>query len=120
MNVAIQDSDRAEFLQVSESLGAVFGSPAPLGIDRPQRNVCEDHDWCAGFEVLNVIFQPFELLVTEGSQSASFEVHYVDQADEVNSLLVEAVPAGAFRTFAISFQELLSIVFEDVMLTWHE
>src|SRR4029077_3529214 len=37
MNVAIEHRDGSEALEIGESLSAVFSSPTPLWIDRPQR-----------------------------------------------------------------------------------
>src|SRR5438094_113901 len=65
VNVPIQHGYRTEFLQVSQCLSAVLGTPAPFRIHGPQRNVSEHDDRCAGFQVLHVVFQPFELLGPE-------------------------------------------------------
>src|SRR3569832_2169618 len=98
MNVAIQDRHGAELLQVGEGLRAVVRAPAPLRIDRPQWNVSENNNGCAVLKISHISFEPLDLLTTQGSQASRFEVHDVDQANKVNAILVEAVPALSFVT----------------------
>src|SRR5215467_6143349 len=56
VNVAIQNRDRAEPLQIGEGLSAIFGSPSPLRVNRPKRNVRKDDDRGAGFQLRDVVF----------------------------------------------------------------
>src|SRR5258708_36856674 len=51
MNVAVQNGDGTEALQVSECLLAVIRAPAPFGIDRPERDVREHDHRSAAIEV---------------------------------------------------------------------
>src|SRR6185436_16165069 len=44
VDVAVQNGDRAEPREQTERLGAVVGAPAPFRIERPQRDMGEDHD----------------------------------------------------------------------------
>src|SRR4051812_13423623 len=44
MNMPVQDCYRTEALEIAERLRAVFSTPAPVGIDRPERDVREDND----------------------------------------------------------------------------
>src|ERR1700722_15389748 len=100
VNVSVQHGDGTEFFEICESLGAVFGAPTPVRIYGPQWDVRKDHDWRAGFEVLYVIFEPLELIVSQRAKSAGFQIHHVHQADEVHALLVKAVPARTLRAFS--------------------
>src|SRR5271170_6903240 len=101
MNVAVENCHRAKLLQIGESLRAVLGAPAPLGIYSPQRDVRENDDGRAGLEMLDVFFHPFQLIVAQRAEPARFEIRHIDQANEMNAFLFEAVPAIALRTFAV-------------------
>src|SRR5271169_3962869 len=106
MDMPIQDGNRAEALQVSEGLLAVVGAPTPFGINRPERDVREHDHRRAAFQVPYIILEPLELLGAERSEAAGFEVHYVDEANEVRALVVKAVPALSFRIFTEAIQVL--------------
>ena len=67
----------------------------------------------AGSKTLYVGLEPFELLVTEFSQTAGLEIQDISQPNEMDAVLVEAVPtrAFAFDAFQITFTvELPTIV----------
>ena len=116
VNVSVQNGHRAKSLQVGKRLFAVVGAPAPLRINRPERDVREDDDGRAALQFGDVFLEPFELLVAEISQSAGLEVQHVDQADEMRSLLIEAVPAIALRALAEALVEHLAVVVEHIVL----
>ena len=78
-----------------ERAGGVVGAPAPVGVDRPQRDVGEDDDRGRGGLAFEVLGEPGELLVAERAHAAGLEVGDVDEADEMHAVLVEGVPAGA-------------------------
>src|SRR6266700_8415374 len=42
VNVAVEHRDRAKLLQIRKRLGTVLRTPAPVLINRPQRNVGKD------------------------------------------------------------------------------
>src|SRR5437667_1330976 len=44
VDVTVQHGDRAESLEIVQRAGAILGAPAPLRIDRPQRDMGEQHD----------------------------------------------------------------------------
>ena len=67
-------------------------------------------------ETLDVLLQPFELLVAERAKTAGFQVDDVDEADEMHAALIEAVPTGALRAFAESLQVALAVVLEHIVL----
>src|SRR5437867_13287209 len=93
--MAVQYRDRAEAFDVFQRPRAVLGAPAPLRIDRPQRDVGEQHDR-RGFRFpLEVVLKPFELLVAEAAEAAALEVRDVDEADEMHAAGVERIPAAA-------------------------
>ena len=96
VNVAVEDCHRTESLEVAQCLRAVLSSPAPLGKDCPKRNMCEQDDRRAAGASLQIVLQPFQLVVAEHSQAAFLDVHDVDQADEMHAFLIEAVPTRAF------------------------
>src|SRR5580704_10484021 len=95
VDVAVEHGHRAEALEIFERAGAIVGAPAPLRVDGPQRDVGEQDDWGRGGAVLDVGFEPFELLAAEIAEPAGSQIHHVDKSDKVRAAGVEAVPAGA-------------------------
>src|ERR1051326_2693159 len=116
VNVSVQHRNRAKALQVRECLSAVSGSPSPFRIDAPQWYVGKDHNGRALGKMLDVSFHPLQLFLTQAAKATGLKVHHVYQPDEVHALLIEAVPAGALRAFAVALQVLLAIVADHVML----
>ena len=55
--------------------------------------MCENDDRCVGAKTFYVCFEPFELLVTELAEPAGLEVKHIDQPNEMDAVLVKAVPA---------------------------
>src|SRR5438270_10710849 len=96
VDVTVKHSHGAKALQVSKRSFAITSPPAPLRIDRPERDVREDDNRRARSEILNVGLEPLKLLVAELTQTAGLKVQDVNQSNEVNSVFVEAVPARAF------------------------
>src|ERR1035438_3014275 len=90
MNVAVQYSDGAEVLQVAESLRTILGSPSPLGINGPQRNVREHYYGRAFGEMFNVFFQPLQLLRAQRSEVPCLQAHHIHEADKMHSNLVQS------------------------------
>src|SRR5215472_11004323 len=86
VDVTVEYRHRAEALEIVESARRVFGAPAPGWIDRPQRNVREDDDRSRCPPALEVVLQPFELLVAEIAQAAGLEIDNVDEADEMHAV----------------------------------
>src|SRR6266436_3814192 len=115
VNVAVEDRDRAEPLEKGERWPAVVRHPAPLGIDRTERHMREHDDGRAAAESLDVLLEPVELLRSEVPQATGLEVQDIDQADEVNAFVVEALPSGA-RGSPETAEILLTAVREDVVL----
>lgn len=119
VNVSIQNRDRAESLQIRESLFAVVCAPAPLRINRPERDVRKYDDGSAALQFGNVFLEPFELLVAETTEPASLEVEYVHQADEMRPLRVEAVPAVALCVLSEALMEHFAVIVEHIVLAWN-
>src|SRR5271170_601327 len=65
--------------------------------------------------MLDVGFEPPQLLVAKGTEAAGFQIHHVYQTDKVHAFLVEAVPAGALCIFAVTIKELLAIVANEIV-----
>src|ERR1700691_1426314 len=68
----------------------------------------------------NVVFQPLQLFRSERTHASSFQIHHVDKSNEVHALLVKAVPASPFCILAVTFEVLLAVIFEHVVLTGNE
>ena len=79
----------------------------------------EDDDRGRRGAPLEVVLQPFELVVAEIAQAAGLEIDHVDKADEMHAVGVEAIPAGALgaATIAVAIELLLAV--EDVVLARH-
>src|SRR5262249_834237 len=115
----VEHRHRAEALEVVERARRVFGAPAPGWIDRPQRNVREDDDRGRCRATLEVALQPFELLVAEIAQAAGLEIDNVDEADELRTVGVEAVPARAFGAATVAVAVELHLLVENVVFARH-
>src|SRR5580765_1420912 len=109
MDVAVQHRDRTEPLQIRQRPRAVLGAPSPLGIHGPEGNVREYDDRRAALQVLDVLLQPLELLVAKRAEAAGFEVDDIHQSDEMDAVLVEALPARPLRDVTESLQVALPI-----------
>src|SRR4030095_15272867 len=92
--------------------------PSPLGVHRPERDGGKDDDGRAAGEAFDVLLEPFELLGPQRAEAPRFEVDHVHQADEVDTVMVEAVPPGALRPLAEALQVALAIVLEHVVFAW--
>src|SRR5271155_4710100 len=119
MNMAVENGHGAKLFQIRERLRAVLGSPSPIRIDRPQRDMRKDNDRRAGLKMLDVFFEPLQLVVAQRTQSARLQIHHVDQADEVHAFLLKAIPSTALRPFAETLEIALPIVVQDVVLAWN-
>src|SRR4029453_3431137 len=95
-------------------------SPAPLGIDCPERDMREDNNRRAGSEILHIGFEPFKLIVSELSETAGLEIQDVDQSNEMDTVFVKAVPTRAFRldSFQVTVTVKLSAIIEHIVLPW--
>src|SRR5579862_9133286 len=111
MNVPVQNGDRTEALEQRKRLRAVLGAPAPLLVDHLQRNMREHHDRGTVRPVLEVGVEPCELLGAEIAESAALQIDHVDEAYEVDAVIVVTVPAGALRALAVAFQIGFATVF---------
>ena len=108
-----------KLLEVGQRLGAVVRAPAPVRIDRPQRDVGEHDDRRRCRTALDVVLQPFELLGAEIAQTAGFEVDDIDQADEMHAVGVEAVPAVTLGGLAVTLAINFAIGIDEVVFAGH-
>src|SRR6266513_341096 len=81
----------------------------------------EDHNRRARFETFHIAFEPFELLISELPQTAGLKVKHIDQSNEMDTVLIEAIPAGAFAfdVLQVSFTVKFSAIVEHIMLPGH-
>ena len=113
VDVTIENSHRAEALQVTQGAFAIACPPTPLRIDRPKRDVRENNYRGARSEIFHVGFEPFKLVVPKLSQTAGLEIQDINQPDEMDAVLVETVPARAFGFEAL--QIALAVEFATVV-----
>src|SRR2546427_11874415 len=92
VNVPVQDRHRSKALQVRKRLPAVLGSPAPFRIHAPERNMRKHNDRRARLQVLDVIFEPLELFVSQRAEPSAVQFQQVNLAAEMAALLLEAAP----------------------------
>ena len=116
MDVPVEHGDGPKALQIRQRTFAVVGAPSPVGVYRPERDVCEHDDGGAALQVLDIFREPLELFRPKRAESARFEVDDVDETDEVRATLIEAVSPGALRAFAKPCQIAVGIVVEHVVL----
>src|SRR5262249_21315334 len=81
----------------------------------------EDHNRGVGAQTFYVVFEPFELVVAELAQTAGLEIQHVNQAYEMNAVLVKAVPTRAFSgdVLQVPLAVHLSAIIEHIMLPGH-
>src|SRR5205085_9185127 len=71
-------------------------------------------------EPLHVLLKPLELLRAEVAKAAGFQVDYVDEANEVDAVAIEAVVAGPARARTIARQIGPAVLLvEQVVLAGH-
>src|SRR5690242_6144952 len=114
MDMAIQDRDRAETLEISKRLLTVLRPPAPIGVDCPQRYVREDDDRGAAGARFEIALEPLQLIGAEFAHA--LEGGYVDQSHEMDALVIVAIPAAALCAFAVTLQILPAVIDGSVML----
>ena len=117
VDVSVQNRHRPEPLQKRQRALAVCRAPSPLLIKYVERNVSEDDNRRAGGFVSEVIFKPRQLLCAQVAETATLEVDDIYEPDEVNAMIVKAVPACAFRPLAVPVQiRFATILVDEVML----
>src|SRR5580698_9462530 len=95
MDMPVQNGDRAEPLEQGERLRSIFGTPAPFLVENLQRDVRKHDDRRAVGLALQVGLKPGELFGAKIAETTGLEIDDVDEADEVDAVIVEAVPAPA-------------------------
>ncbi len=120
MDVAVQHAHRSEAPQHRGGLLGIASPPAPVGVEGPERDVSEDHDGRGVSPRGEVGLEPGQLIGAQLAHAARFELLDVDQADEVDALMVEAEPAVAGRALAVAIEEGLAVpVVQHVVLARH-
>ena len=79
----------------------------------------KQNDRGAGGQARHVAAKPVDLIRAKRPQSAGFEIHNVDETDEVDARMVEAVPAIAFRALSVAREIGSAVVGGDVVLPRH-
>ena len=81
----------------------------------------KDYNWSVRTQPFYIRFEPLELLVAKLAQAAGLKIKDVDQANEMNAVLVEAIPTGTFGFDAlqVSFTVQFASIVEHIMLAWH-
>src|SRR5581483_767722 len=119
-NVPVQHGDGAEGFQEFERARSVLRTPAPFGIDHPEGNMRENDDRRAVRFPAEVVRKPRQLRFAKIAEAAAFEIDDVHKADEMYTVIVEAVPAVAFCAFAVAVEISLAAAFiDDVVLAGH-
>ena len=80
--------------------------------------MCKYNNRCARSEIFHVCLEPFKLLVAELTKTAGLKVQYVDQSNEMDAVLIEAVPTGTFGfdVLEVSFAVEFASIVEHIML----
>jgi hypothetical protein len=118
--MAVEHGQRTEALEERQRLLSVLGTPAPIFVDRPQRNVSEHHDRRRGGEPLHVVGEPGELLGTQHAHGASLQIHDVDERDKMHAVVVERIPTCALAVLAVALEVGLARgLVEEVVLARH-
>jgi hypothetical protein len=102
VDVTVQNRHGAEAFDQTQRLFRIIGAPTPFGINRPERNVGEEDDRDAARKTGDISTQPIDLIGAEGAEPARFEVEDVDESDEVDAGVIEAVPAVAFAALPVT------------------
>ena len=80
----------------------------------------EDDDRRAVGFALEIVLEPGELFGAEIAEATAFQIDDVDETDEVNAAIIEAVPARTFGALAVAFEVGLAPLFvDDVVLARH-
>src|SRR5262249_45011975 len=119
MDVAVEYGHRAEAFHVGERAAAVLGAPAPLRIDRPQRDMREHHDRRRRRAAFEIILDPFELLFAETTHATALEIGDIDETDEVHAIGIEAIITWTLGATAVAFLVELDLGVDEVVLAWH-
>jgi hypothetical protein len=69
---------------------------------------------------LEIVLQPLQLFVTERPHASSFQIGDIHEANEMHTLVIEAVLSSALCTLPIALEILLAVVGQHVMLARHK
>src|SRR5207247_1268953 len=106
-------------LQQTQRLLGIVGSPAPLRINGPERHMRKKHYRRAARKSGDVFAEPVDLRRAKRSEPAGFEIEHVDETDEMDAGVVEAVPSAALCVPSVTSEVRSSVVGCDVVLARH-
>ena len=92
---------------------AVLGTPAPFGVNGPQRNVREDDDRRTGGKTADILAEPFQLF--RADLAKPFQLGAVVETDEMHALVVKALPGLAGGGLAETLEIQFPVVAGDVV-----
>src|SRR5580698_9835743 len=115
--MSVQHRHGTETLDVRQGLFAVVRSPAPIWIDGPQRDVCEEHNRSAGRTAFEIVLKPLQLFVTERPHTTGFQIGHIYETDKMHTLVIEAVIPRALCTLPKALEIFIAVVGQHVMLT---
>src|SRR6266487_5794470 len=78
----------------------------------------EDYEWRVAAKSFYILFEPRKLFFAELPQAARLKIEDVDQANEMDAVLIETVPTGTFGfdVLQVSFTVEFSSIVEHIML----
>src|SRR5205823_12145770 len=79
----------------------------------------KDHNWSVRTQPFYIGFEPLELLIAKLPQAAGLKIKDVDQADEMDAILVKTIPARAlgFDALQIPFTVKFTSIVAHIMLS---
>src|SRR5713226_7647561 len=78
----------------------------------------KDHNRSAGRQPAHIVLEPRHLLISD--RAHTFELRRVVQTDEINPLVIEALPTTPRRALAETLEVLLAVIAEQVVLAGDE
>ena len=69
----------------------------------------EDYNWSVRTKPFYIPFKPLELLVAKLAQAAGLKIKDIDQPDEMDAVLIEAIPTGTLGFDALQLSLPVSL-----------
>ena len=66
-----------------------------------------------------IVLEPLQLFAAQDAEAPGLEIQHVDQADEMDPFVLEAVPALALGALAVALAIALAVVGQHVVLAGH-
>src|SRR5215469_11879214 len=119
MNMAVENRHRPKSLNEIQRPPRVLCAPTPIWVDGPQRYVGKHHDRRARRAACEIILQPRKLFFAEIAEAAGFEVHNVNESDEMHAAGIETVPARAFGVATVTLSVKLHFFVKKIVFARH-